>query len=98
MVDTSVPSLVSAFPNKYVEDLKSKSWDRILQCLGKRGDDAMLRLLLDCSLYLPVKRDLGAYNQISGKRVYDVWALSFIDRLRCCTVGNESHSRRTRKI
>jgi telomerase reverse transcriptase len=46
--------------------MKEAPWPQVLVLLGKEGERAMIDLILDCGIFLPVKNGRGNYHQISG--------------------------------
>ncbi|KAI4182459.1 MAG: hypothetical protein LQ348_004847 [Seirophora lacunosa] len=60
-----IPGVVLHYPNSHVGTLKSRPWSDLLNLLGKDGEQIMLDLLLDCSVYVAVERGQGNYYQLS---------------------------------
>ena len=61
-----IPGLVSLYPNSHVAAIKSSQWSRLLDAMGKDGDQIMLDLILDCGLFLVVESGRNNYYQLSG--------------------------------
>ena len=66
---SAIPGIVSTYPNSHVTALKSQPWPRVLALLGKEVERAMIDLILDCGIYLPVGGTEGVFHQLSGKYV-----------------------------
>lgn len=64
---SSVQGLYSLYFNERVVNIKQAPWPQLLHLLGKSGESMMINLLLDCSIFLPVKAGQGNYYQLSGK-------------------------------
>lgn len=62
----TIPNVESYYPNKNVRMLKQSPWPEVLALLGGNGDEIMLKLLLDCGLFVAVDAKKGIYCQISG--------------------------------
>ncbi|KAL2809625.1 hypothetical protein BJX63DRAFT_349126 [Aspergillus granulosus] len=77
----SLMGVEARFPNKNVEKLKQSPWTDLLALLGRNGEEIMLRLLLDCGIFvaMDVKKDI--YYQISGR------ALSALEPVRTLPAG-----------
>ncbi|EKV10805.1 Telomerase reverse transcriptase, putative [Penicillium digitatum PHI26] len=63
---TSIPGIVSQFPNQNVRVLKEGAWAEVLGLLGSNGEEIMLRLLFDCGLFAAIDARKGIYYQLSG--------------------------------
>lgn len=63
---SSIPGIVSIFPNNNVETIKSAPWPQILALMGKEGEKEMFNLVLDCGIFLAVEGGQGNYHQLSG--------------------------------
>ncbi|PKY01234.1 hypothetical protein P168DRAFT_60658 [Aspergillus campestris IBT 28561] len=68
----SIPGLVARFPNQNVVALKQAPWTEVLGLLGSNGDEIMLRLLLDCGVFVSIDTWKGIYNQVSGLPLSDL--------------------------
>lgn len=77
----SIPGLVARFPNQNVVALKQAPWTEVLGLLGSNGDEIMLRLLLDCGVFVSIDTWKGIYNQVSGMFV---WMHAIYMRLLIC--------------
>ena len=66
----SIPGLVARFPNQNVVALKQAPWTDVLGLLGCNGDEIMLRLLLDCGVFVSIDTWKGIYNQVSGMLIW----------------------------
>lgn len=53
-------------PNSQVAMLKDAPWPQLLKLLGQSGEKIMIDLLLDCSIFLPVRAGYQNYYQLSG--------------------------------
>lgn len=62
----TIPNVESYYSNKNVRMLKQSPWPEVLALLGGNGDEIMLKLLLDCGLFVAVDARKGVYCQISG--------------------------------
>ncbi|GKZ38872.1 hypothetical protein AbraIFM66950_011420 [Aspergillus brasiliensis] len=62
----SVPGLEAQFPNDNVQQLKQAPWTEVLGLLGDNGEEIMLKLLLDCGIFVAVDQQRGIYFQLSG--------------------------------
>ena len=61
-----IPGLVSYYPNSNVDLLKGAAWTGVLNLLGKEGDQIMLKIFLDCGLFVAIDEGQGNYYQLSG--------------------------------
>lgn len=61
-----IPGVLSVYPNGHVISMKTTPWPQILALMGKEGERAMIDLLLDCGIFLPVENGRGNYRQLSG--------------------------------
>ncbi|RMZ73943.1 telomerase reverse transcriptase [Pyrenophora seminiperda CCB06] len=68
----SIPGLQECYRNSYVRTLKEPLWCRLHALLGQNGDRIMMDMLLDCSIFLPIKANIGNYYQLSGPPVSDI--------------------------
>lgn len=64
---SSIPGVVSTYPNHLVTTMKSTPWPQILKLLGKEGETVMIDLLLDCGIFPSVESGCGNYFQLSGE-------------------------------
>ncbi|KAI9772335.1 MAG: hypothetical protein M1840_001084 [Geoglossum simile] len=71
-VSVGIPGLVSYFPNVHVDTLKGPLWASLLRVLGKRGECAMIDLVLDCGVFIAVDTGQGNYYQLSGTPLIDL--------------------------
>lgn len=63
---TAIPGLCSVYPNQHVEALKMSPWPQLLMLLGSAGERIMIDLLVDCSIFMPVKTGKGNLYQLAG--------------------------------
>lgn len=63
---SSIPGVTKQFPNSNVQALKTAPWTEILGLLGKNGDMIMMRLLLDCGIFVCLDQGRALYYQLSG--------------------------------
>ena len=61
-----IPGVVSHYPNSNVETLKGASWANVLRLLGKRGEEYMLDMILDCGTFVSIDEGSSNYFQLSG--------------------------------
>ncbi|KAJ5442593.1 reverse transcriptase [Penicillium cf. griseofulvum] len=73
---TSIPGIVSQFPNQNVEDLTRGPWAEVLGLLGNNGEDIMMQLLFDCGIFAAIDTRKGIYYQLSGLPLSDLEPLS----------------------
>jgi telomerase reverse transcriptase len=66
-VTLPIPGIVSMYPNYHVTSMKAQPWPRILALLGREGERAMVDLILDCGVFVPVTSGQGLFHQLSGK-------------------------------
>lgn len=64
---STIPGVVSMYPNSHVTSMKAWPWPRVLALLGKEGEKAMIDLILDCGTFVAVGSGLGTYYQLSGE-------------------------------
>lgn len=64
---SAIQGVAVTYPNGHVTSMKAMPWPRVLALWGNEGERAMIDLLLDCSIFLPVPGCQGVYNQLSGK-------------------------------
>jgi len=64
---SAIPGIASTHLNSHVTSMKLMPWPRVLVLLGNEGERAMIDLLLDCAIFVPVPNSHGVYNQLSGK-------------------------------
>jgi hypothetical protein len=69
---SSIPGLVERHLNSYTRTLKEPAWCRLHALLGYGGDRIMMDMLLECSIFLPVKISIGNYYQLSGVPVSEL--------------------------
>ncbi|GLA36047.1 hypothetical protein AnigIFM63309_001705 [Aspergillus niger] len=65
-VSCSIAGLEVQFPNDNVQQLKQAPWTEVLGLLGDNGEEIMLKLLLDCGIFMAVDQKRGIYFQLSG--------------------------------
>jgi telomerase reverse transcriptase len=65
-ITSTMPGVISTYPNTHVTSLKASPWPQVLALLGKEGERAMIDLILDCGVFLPVQSGRGNYYQLSG--------------------------------
>ena len=58
--------------------MKEGPWPRVLTIMGKEGDHAMIDLILDCGIFVPIKSAHGSYNQLSGNSALHAQRLRLI--------------------
>ena len=61
-----IPGLFVAHHNRRVEEIKASPWPQLLVLLGKAGEQIMIDLLLDCSIFLGVESGKDNLYQLSG--------------------------------
>lgn len=64
---SAIPGIASTYPNSHVTSMKAMPWPRVLALWGSEGERAMIDLLIDCAIFLPVPGTQGVYNQLSGE-------------------------------
>lgn len=69
---SSIPGLVSRYPNSYVHTLKGPLWCRLHAVLGEDGDRIMMDMLTNCALFRPVDDKFANYYQLSGPPISDL--------------------------
>lgn len=47
--------------------MKTSPWPQVLTLMGREGERAMIDLILDCGIFLPIKNGLGSFHQLSGE-------------------------------
>lgn len=62
-----IPGVVSRYPNENVSTMKNAAWTDILGILGKEGDEIMLSVIVDCSLFAAIDGGRQNHYQLSGK-------------------------------
>jgi telomerase reverse transcriptase len=65
-IPSNIPGVHAVHPNGHVASMKEAPWPQVLVLLGKEGERAMMDLILDCGIFLPVKNGRGNYHQLSG--------------------------------
>lgn len=63
---TTVNGVSIHFANSQVVALKSTPWSALLRLLGSSGERLMMNLLLDWSIFMPLKAGYQNYYQLSG--------------------------------
>ncbi|KAG5926155.1 hypothetical protein E4U42_003572 [Claviceps africana] len=61
-----IPDIYSLYPNHHAASLKREPWPHILVLLGQSGQNIMLDLLTERSIFVVVEAGLGNYYQLSG--------------------------------
>ncbi|KAI1518837.1 telomerase reverse transcriptase [Pyrenophora tritici-repentis] len=69
---SSIPGLQECQRNNYMRTLKEPVWCRLHALIGEGGDRIMRDMLLDCSIFLPIKANAGNYYQLSGVPISDI--------------------------
>ncbi|KAL5321239.1 hypothetical protein ACEPPN_012053 [Leptodophora sp. 'Broadleaf-Isolate-01'] len=69
---SSIPGVVSTYPNSHVTEMKARPWPQVLLLMGKEGERAMIDLILDCGVFLAVEKGHGTFNQLSGVPLADL--------------------------
>lgn len=64
---SAIPGVVSTYPNSHVTSMKARPWPQVLLLMGKEGERAMIDLILDCGIFLPVESGHGTFHQLSGR-------------------------------
>jgi telomerase reverse transcriptase len=64
---TNIPGLFSLYPNSHVKALRESPWPQLLALLGKAGEEIMIGLLVDASIYVAVEAGFNNYHQLTGK-------------------------------
>ena len=81
-----IPGLIARHPNSSIQTLKSSLWCRLHALLGQGGDRILMDLLLECSIFLPVEKNVGNYYQLSGVP---------ISELKSGSVGDDNTLKKT---
>jgi hypothetical protein len=68
----SIPGLVERHLNGYTRTLKEPVWCRLHALLGQGGDRIIMDMLLECSIFLPIRSSIGNYYQLSGAPVSEL--------------------------
>ncbi|KAG5950238.1 hypothetical protein E4U53_005346 [Claviceps sorghi] len=63
---STIPDIYSLYPNHHAASLKQEPWPHILTLLGQSGQNIMLDLLTERSIFVVVEAGLGNYYQLSG--------------------------------
>ncbi|QPC66784.1 hypothetical protein HYE67_009015 [Fusarium culmorum] len=63
---TNIPDLSIRHHNSHVKALRESPWPQLLALLGKAGEEIMIKLLVDASIYVAVEAGLSNYHQLSG--------------------------------
>lgn len=66
-VTSTIPGVVSIYPNSHVTNMKASPWPEILALMGKEGERVMIDLMLDCGIFVPIESSRGSYHQLSGQ-------------------------------
>lgn len=64
---STIPGVISTYPNSHVTSMKTRPWPQILMLLGREGERAMIDLILDCGIFLPVEGSHATFSQLSGE-------------------------------
>ena len=70
-VPSAIPGIISTYPNSHVTSMKASPWPQVLALMGKEGERAMIDLILDCGIFLPVESGRGSFYQLSGKLIIE---------------------------
>ena len=62
-----IPGIYVIHPNQHVQELKQFPWPQLLALLGRSGEEIMIGLLLDCSIFLAIDAGRGNFYQLSGE-------------------------------
>ena len=81
-----IPGIVSHYPNGNVNILKGAVWADVFALLGKDGEDIMLDMILECSVFASVPAGKCNYFQLSGIPLTD------LQPLKTTSSGNTSSS------
>lgn len=65
---SSIPGVLSVYPNTHVTSMKAWPWPQVLALMGKAGERVMVDLVLDTGVFLTVSGGYGTYHQLSGKK------------------------------
>jgi hypothetical protein len=79
---SSIPGLIERQFNSYTRTLKEPVWCRMHALLGHGGDRIMMDMLLECSIFLPIKASTGNYYQLSGAPVSELKTIPKPDTAR----------------
>lgn len=77
-ITLGIPSVLSVHPNSHVVAMKAAPWPQVLALMGKEGERAMIDLLLDCGIFLPVENGRGNYHQLSGGSVFNIITTAYL--------------------
>ncbi|KAI9171577.1 Telomerase reverse transcriptase [Paramyrothecium foliicola] len=61
-----IPGIYSLHPNWNVKTIREEPWPQLLSVLGQYGEKLMIRLLTDCSIFLPAEAGFNNFYQLSG--------------------------------
>jgi telomerase reverse transcriptase len=64
---STIPGLIEDSLNTHVSMMKASLWTKILEIMGKKGDEMMIDLIMDCGIFLPIVGGQGNYYQLSGR-------------------------------
>jgi telomerase reverse transcriptase len=76
---TTIPGLVSVYPNHHVQALKASPWPQLLMLLGKEGERIIIDLLIDCAIFRSVKAGKGNIHQLGGVPISELEPLTKIE-------------------
>jgi telomerase reverse transcriptase len=79
---SSIPGVVSLYPNTHVTSMKSWPWPQVLALMGKAGERVMIDLILDTGVFLAIESSHGAYHQLSGEESFYI-----LDIPLTCVIG-----------
>ncbi|KAK2755546.1 hypothetical protein FQN54_006486 [Arachnomyces sp. PD_36] len=68
----NIMGVVPQYPNQNVSVLRKGVWAEVLGLLGRSGEEVMMRMLLDCGIFLCVDEGRGNYYQLSGIPLSDL--------------------------
>ncbi|KAH8884463.1 hypothetical protein GQ53DRAFT_697644, partial [Thozetella sp. PMI_491] len=71
-----IPGLFVVHPNRRVEALKQSPWPELLRLLGRSGEQVIMDLLLDCTIFTAVKVGKGNLYQLSGQPISELQVLT----------------------
>lgn len=66
----NIQGVIPQYPNQNVSQLRRGVWADVLELLGKSGEEIMMRLLLDCGIFVSANEQKGNYYQLSGGLIF----------------------------
>ncbi|KAG0650734.1 Telomerase reverse transcriptase [Hyphodiscus hymeniophilus] len=75
MATSSIPGVISTYPNDHVAAMKASPWAEVLALMGREGERMMIDLILDCGIFVPIESGRGSYHQLSGQPLGDIQPL-----------------------